>query len=298
MGSVLETVPRNGRAVIVRLRSLGDCVLTTPAVELLKRHRPDIAIAVVVEERFRAIFENNPDIDAILPPQIGAVRGWNAHLCLNLHGGNRSMWLTALSGARIRAGFGHFRQGFAYNLRIPRAQEILGEERKVHTAEHLASAMFYLGVPASDVPRAKLVADRPAQGAGRVVVLHPVAANAGKTWPAERFVAVAEHLRDTGLEPVFIGAADDDLSRFAGFRVLAGAPLADVKSLLSGAVLFIGNDSGPAHMAAAFGLPVVVIFQASDPVIWGPWRTAAQVLTGSPAVTEVVEALARLRVHA
>ncbi len=286
---------------IIRLRSLGDCVLTTPAVELLKRNRPDLGIAVVVEERFRAVFEDNPDVGAILPPEIAAVRGWRPHLCLNLHGGARSAWLTALSGAGRRAGFGHFRRQFAYNVRIPRAQEILGEERKVHTAEHLATAMFHLGVPIGEVPRAKLAARVPGGIGGfrgPVAVLHPVAATPAKTWPAGRFLAVAEHLRQSGLEPVFIGAAGDDLSPFTPFRVVQAAPLSEVKSLLAGAALFVGNDSGPAHMAAAFGLPVVVIFGASDPAIWGPWRTPSQVLTDSPAVGDVIAALARLRVHA
>ena len=59
---------------------------------------------------------------------------------------------------------------------------------------------------------------------------------------------------------------------------MAGAPLGEIKSLLRGAALFIGNDSGPAHMAAAFGVPVVVIFGSSDPVIWAPWRTASEVV--------------------
>ncbi len=301
MESVLESLPRNGRVAIVRLRSLGDCVLTTPAAELLKRHRPDIAIAVVVEERFRAIFEDNPDIAEILPPDAGAVRRWNPQLCLNLHGGARSVWLTARSGARYRAGFGHFRRQFAYNVRIPRAQEILGQERTVHTAEHLASAMFYLGVPVSQVPRAKLVARPgavlPALRGGHVVV-HPVAATPAKTWSARGFLTVAEHLRQAGLEPVFIGAASDDLSPFARHRLVRGAPLSDIKSLLARAVLFLGNDSGPAHMAAALGLPVAVIFGDSDPAIWGPWRTSSEVLTGSPEAGDVIDALARLRVHA
>ncbi len=300
MGSVLENLPRNGRVAIVRLRSLGDCVLTTPAVDLLRRYRPELAIGVVVEDRFRGVFEDNPDINDILAPQVEAVRRWQPDLCVNLHGGARSAWLTALSGARWRAGFGHFRRQFVYNVRIPRAQEILGEERKVHTAEHLATAVFFLGVPASEVPRAKLVSDagqarRPTLPAA---VIHPAAATVAKAWPAERFLGVAEHLQQSGLEPVFIGGAGDDLSAFTRFRVVQGAPLCELKSLLAGASLFLGNDSGPAHMAAALGLPVVVIFRTSDPAIWGPWRTSSAVLTGEPAVGDVIDALARLRVHA
>ena len=90
---------------------------------------------------------------------------------------------------------------------------------------------------------------------------------------------MAQHLKQSGLEPVFIGGGGDDFSPFRAFRAVAGAPLSEIKRLLAGASLFVGNDSGPAHMAAAFGVPAVVIFGASDPAIWGPWRTVSEVVT-------------------
>src|SRR5690348_4828832 len=122
MASVLERVPRGGRVLVIRLRSLGDCVLTTPALELLKRCRPDTRIGVAVEARFRGIFEGNPDIEDIVEPEARIVRGWRPDLTLNLHGGSRSAMLTAVSGAKWRAGFAHFRNSFIYNIRIPTAQ--------------------------------------------------------------------------------------------------------------------------------------------------------------------------------
>ena len=303
METVLEGLPRESRVALVRLRSLGDCVLTTPALQVLKRARPDLCVAVVVEERFRAVFEGNPDVEQILGPQLGALRRFRPRLCLNLHGGTRSAWMTALSGARYRAGFAHFRHGAAYNIRIPRAQEILGVARKVHTAEHLASAMFYLGVPVGEIPRARLTADGGAGKGGGWAVLHPAAATAEKTWPAAGFLEVARHLGRCGMEPVFLGGAEDDLSAFAEFRRLHGAPLGEVKNLLAGAALFVGNDSGPAHMAAAFGLPVVVIFGPSDAEVWAPWRTPSEVIAAPGGIAQVrpaqvLEALARLRVAA
>jgi ADP-heptose:LPS heptosyltransferase len=275
--------------------------LTTPAIHILRRSRPDLEIAVVVEDRFRALLEDNPDVNVIFPPSIVALRKWRPRLCLNLHGATRSAWLSALSGAEHRAGFGHFRHKWAYNLHIPRAQEILGEERPVHTAEHLASAMFWLGAEVCEIPRATLVARDVVRG--NTAVIHPVAATPEKTWRADGFLAVAERLQALGMEPVFIGAAADDLAPFRNFRTVAGAPLAKVKSLLAGASFFIGNDSGPAHMAAAFGLPVVVIFGSSNPAIWGPWRTASEVVRspegiGRVETSHVLGALERLRVHA
>ena len=303
MESVLECLPPGSRAAILRLRSLGDCVLTTPALDVLKRARPDLRLAVVVEPRFRAIFEGNPDVEEILEPEPRGLRAWGPRLSVNFHGGSRSAWLTARSGARYRAGFGHYRFQFLYNVRIPRAQEILGVERPVHTAEHLASAMFYLGAPRMEIPRAKLAADGMQRGEGRpAAVIHPFASAPDKTWTTEGFLEVAEYLRGCGLDPVVVGGAADDFGRFGGLRKVSGS-LEEVKRLLAGASLFVGNDSGPAHMAAAFGLPVVVIFGASDRLAWGPWRTASEVVTAAGGITEVrpaqvIEALTRLRVHA
>jgi len=300
VGSVLEDLPREGRVAVIRLRSLGDCVLTTPALDILKRFRPDLRVSVMVEDRFRELFEGNPDIDEILPPRLSRLRRVRPHLCLNLHGGTRSACMTAGSGARYRAGFAHFRGRYVYNVRIPRAQEILRVDRKVHTVEHLASAMLYLGAPIVEIPRAKLVA---AARTAPCAVIHAVAATPAKTWRVDGFLEVARHLKSSGSDVIFIGGSADDLSPFRAFRTLAGAPLAEVKSLLASASIFLGNDSGPAHMAAAFGIPSVVLFASSDSAIWGPWRTPSEVIA-APAgiaqvrVEQVLEALTRLRVHA
>jgi len=283
---------------------MGDCILTTPALSILKRAVPEANIAVVVEGRFRAVFEGNPDVSEILSPDWRSVRKWCPDLCLNLHGGGSSARVTALSGARFRAGFGHFRYPWIYNVRIPRAQEILGVERQVHTAEHLASAVFYLGAPREEIPRASLFAETAKTSGRPYAVLHPKAARPDKTWPAERFSEVARYLEGAWeLEPVFIGGPSEDLSAFRGWRAVAGAPLGEIKSLIAGASLFVGNDSGPAHMAAAFGIPVVVIFGSSDPVVWAPWRTPAEIVMApegiaAVSVTEIRDALERLRVRA
>jgi ADP-heptose:LPS heptosyltransferase len=307
MNSVLERIPGNGRVAVIRLRSMGDCILTTPALAVLKQARKDLSIAIVVEERFRALFEDNPDVAAILQPEWRQVRRWRPDLCLNLHGGGTSAALTALSGAGFRAGFAHFRCPAIYNIRIPRAQEILGVERKVHTAEHLASAIFFLGAPEVEIPRAKLFVSCEEPQAGMPiprVVIHPVAATAEKTWPPERFIQTARYLeKQFELAPVFIGGPGDDLSPFHAWRTISGASLVEIKSLIAGAALFLGNDSGPAHMAAAFGIPVVVIFGGSDPMVWAPWRTQAEVVIArggiaSISVQQVFDALERLRVRA
>jgi heptosyltransferase III len=278
-------------------------VLTTPALDILKRCRADLQVGVFVENRFREIFEGNADLAEILPPELPALRRFRPHLCINFHGGARSTWMTEFSGARYRAGFTHYRQQFVYNVPIPRAQEILQVDRKVHTAEHLASAIFYLGAPVGEIPRAKLAVTAPATALGeRTAILHAVAATPEKTWPAERFLEIARHLAEAGHTPVFVGAAGDDLAAFAAYRTLQ-ASLTELKAVLANAGLFVGNDSGPAHMAAAFGVPSVVLFGRSDAEIWGPWRTFGEAVVaglgiGEIDVAQVMGALQRLGVPA
>jgi heptosyltransferase-3 len=288
--SLLDRLPSGSRVAVIRLRSLGDCVLTTPALALLTNHRPDLKITVIVEPRFAAIFEGNPDVDETREDACPA------DLALNLHGGSRSMWLTLQTRAKLRAGFTHHRYSFIYSHRIPRAQEILKVHRRVHTAEHLASAMFWLGVPQAEIPRAKL-AEEPPPALPPYAVFHPFASSPDKTWRAERFIEVARRL--SGLESVFLAGPGDDASRFKSFRVWKNEPLSRLKSLMSGAALFIGNDSGPAHIAAAFGVPTVVLFGSSEPTTWAPWRTESQVLTGLPNVScdHVLTAIEALKVR-
>ncbi|HEV2202839.1 MAG TPA: glycosyltransferase family 9 protein [Bryobacteraceae bacterium] len=294
MPPVLDSLPPGSRVRILRFRSLGDCVLTTPALALLKAHRPDLRVEMVVEPRFAAVFEGNPDVDEIsIEGGIVNQRRVNrkrSDLVLNLHGGTRSMLMTLASGAKFRAGFAHHRGAFLYTHKIPRAQEILHIERKVHTAEHVASAMFFLGVPQTEVPRAKLFAphgDMLLQG--RIAAIHPFASAPEKTWPLANFVALADHLqRKLGLRPVFVPGPGEPVTGFGAHGVMANLPITKLKLLMSEAELFVGNDSGPAHVAAAYGVPSVVLFGPTDPDVWRPWRTegsAIQVPGGIAAIS-------------
>jgi heptosyltransferase III len=295
---LLQQLPDRARVCIIRLRSLGDCVLTTPAIEVLKRTRPDAQVGIAVEPQFATVFEGNPCVQSIIGPTWQAVRAWKPQLCINLHGGSRTQWMTALSGAKYRAGFSHHSITLAYNICIGRAQRILGVNRTVHTAEHLASAFFAMGAPLEDVPPATLyAADSPIQG--RYAVLHPFASAPEKRWPEARFCEVARYLQLWKITPIFLAGPEDDTTPFRAHRILQGS-LQQVKAVLSKAALFIGNDSGPAHMAAAFRVPCLVLFSTSNPAIWGPWRTESQIVVAPEglhkvSVSRVIAALERLR---
>ena len=292
-GSILARLDTDATVVLVRLRSLGDTVLATPAFAVLRQALPNARIRVVMDDRFADVLTGQPDIDGVLrvPSRAGVsakaklvrtIRSLRPSLCMDMHGGATAAWLTALSGARWKVGFAHFRHTWAYNVRVPRAQEVLGRaaDARVHTAEHHAAAIIHLGAKAREIPRARLAAI-PHSNEEPYAVIHAGAAYFTKVWSGDSFRLLAlELLRLHGLEPIFVaGPGEEALAeQFSEFQVRRVLRLAELKALMSGASLFVGNDSGPAHVAAAFGVPCVVIFGSSDSGVWRPWKVDHRVV--------------------
>jgi ADP-heptose:LPS heptosyltransferase len=301
--SLLRDLPANSRILVIRLRSIGDIVLLTPALHLLKAWRPELFVSVLVERRFRELLEGNPDVDEVLSPgegsikaalYLGAALGFRRKkfaLCINLHGGPTSRFLTRLCGARIKVGFEHFRSPSHYQILVPDARLIL-DQPTIHTAEHQACAFFYLGLPCREIPRARILVSaehkawwkqrRASLGLAsgdEYVMIHPTALYATKQWATEKFAQLASALeRERGLKGVFScgpgeGVVLDAIQNASSspIRRLEGMSLGQFAAALAGARLFVGNDSGPAHMAAALSRPLVVIFASSSSTIWGPW---------------------------
>jgi heptosyltransferase-3 len=303
--SLLPDLPSGARILVLRLRSIGDIVLLTPALHLLREWRPDLRVLVVIEARFRELLEGNPDIDEVLSP--GGGKGWSrirsrlhalreirrrkVDLCINLHGGPTSRWLLRASGARCKVGFAHHRSGSIYDIRVPDARTILGQPT-IHTAEHQASTFFYLGLPRQEIPRAQLFVGperrawweekRASLGIApgqEYTMVHPTALYKTKEWAPEKFGQLGRYLeQETKLAPIYsCGPGEqvvlDAVQNASGSRIrrLEGVSLGQFAAALAGARLFVGNDSGPAHMAAALARPTVVIFGSSSSAIWGPW---------------------------
>jgi lipopolysaccharide heptosyltransferase III len=303
--SLLPDLPLRSSIVLIRLRSIGDVVLLTPALRLLKEWRPDLKITVVVENRFRELLENNPDVEELIDPGGGSgvakmaarlramreIRRRSFTLCVNLHGGPTGTLLARSSGARCKVGFDYYRSKGVYDVLVPDTREILGQQA-VHTTEHQAAIFFYLGMPRREIPRAQLFVnprqrdgwqekrERIGLGAGReYAIVHPTALYATKQWSAENFARLGAYLEsEAGLLPVYSCGPNEAgvlhaVERAAGTQIvrLESSSLGEFAAALEGARIFVGNDSGPAHMAAALARPVVVIFGSSSSVIWGPW---------------------------
>ena len=296
--SLLPNLPRNANVLIVRLRSIGDVVLTLPALQALHDWRPDLRIHMLVEPLSAPLLEGHPAIAEVIVLRkfwetVRLLRQREFSIAFNMHGGPTSAFLTRLSDAQVRVCWAQRQFSSFYNVHVPIHFPVAGRI-EMHTAEHRLQQLLYTGLPERPLPAAKVYVNPDAkermrrklaeQGIGPdqpYAVMRPGASQANKRWPTERFAAIAQWLREAhGIATVVnLGPGDEQIAaevkqRFAGLGIIiSDLDLRGLVALLAGSSLFIGNDTGPTHIAAALGRKSVVIFGASDSKVWSPWKT-------------------------
>jgi heptosyltransferase III len=120
-------------------------------------------------------------------------------------------------------------------------------------------------------PDFKNEADKLLEDVGKFIALHPGSGSKIKNWPINKFEELAEKLREKGFRIVWIaGQAEEDLSSPSKDILVRNAPLPLLVHLFVRSCLYVGNDSGISHLAAACGAPSVVLFGPSDPAVWEP----------------------------
>jgi ADP-heptose:LPS heptosyltransferase len=296
--SLLPNLPSNANVLIVRLRSIGDVVLTLPALQALHDWRPDLRIHMLVEPLSATLLEGHPAIAEVIVLRkfwetVRLLRQREFSIAFNMHGGPTSAFLTRLSGAPVRVCWDQRQFSSFYNVHVPIHFPVAGRI-EMHTAEHRLQQLLYTGLPEQPLPAAKVYVN--ADAADRVrrklaekgigpdqpyAVMRPGASQANKRWPTERFAAIAQWLREAHsiATVVNLGPGDEQIAaevrqRFAGLGIIiSDLELRGLVALLAESSLFIGNDTGPTHIAAALGRKCVVIFGASDSKVWSPWKT-------------------------
>jgi predicted lipopolysaccharide heptosyltransferase III len=292
------------RILVVRLRSIGDTVLTTPSLYALKRFLPHARVDILLEDWVAPVLDEFEYVDDIITLKRGStaaragvarrIRAAHYDVAYNLHGGTTATLLTRASGARHRVGYSSYQYRRLHNHLAPSSSLLWGTD-KTHSVEQQLALLGWTGVPVTDRPATRLtVTDQAAASISArlraaalaetgtpFAVIHPAAAFDTKQWAPERFARVSESLAARGLAIVVITASTeahvaDRLRQQATSPVVAFTDLSlpEVTALLSQARLFVGNDSGIAHMAAAVGAPSVVIFGSSNTAHWRPWAKA------------------------
>ena len=303
------------KILIVRLSALGDIVHALPVLASLKRAWPHVEVDWLVEERYAPILalarplhrriivrastsRELPDADLFGGP-LGYVRAamflraQRYDAALDLQGLIKSAVWARLSGARRVIGFdrAHLREPLAAAL----YSETVVPADAPHVIQKNLSILSALEVPAGPVelPLAPAFsADTTtttgaAGGRGRYIVLNPGAAWPNKRWPPERFGALAEALRDrTGLPslvtwgPSERALADAIVVASRGAATPAPATsVADLAVLLRDAALVVSGDTGPLHIAAAMGAPLLGLYGPTWPERNGPWDPRDEVIS-------------------
>lgn len=289
------------RVLVVRLRSIGDTVLATPSLFALKRFLPEAQVDILVEDWVAPLLTDHPHVDNVIVLERGGfmtrarvareLRAERYDVVYNLHGGTTATFLTRASGARHRVGFKTYQYANLHTTLAPSPLLLWGQQ-KTHSVEQQLALLGWTGVPVSDKPRTQLgippaavdSVNRQLANAGladrQIALIHPAAAFETKRWAVENFARVAEFVAERGLSPVAIAAPHEaqivnDLLGEASVKILSlDLSLPEVTALAARSKLFIGNDSGIAHIAAAVRAPSVVVFGSSNVAHWRPWNRA------------------------
>jgi lipopolysaccharide heptosyltransferase II len=308
--STAERAPQ--RILVIRLDRIGDVVLSLPVVQALRTAFPSAHLAMVVPPVARELVATHPALDAVFVyDKAGEQREWWAtwrfartlrrerfDAAVILHPTRRAHWMARLAGIPRRIGYA--RKG-AWLLTDRRPHEKRRGQR--HEAEYALELLQPLGVTAA-LSRPLVVVDEETEAAmGRLldslgrdparplVAFHPSASCASKRWAPERFAAVADALVEQAGAQIVLIAGPDDAAHAERMRGAMRHPPIDLSGRLSTGELaaalsrcraLVSNDSGPVHVAAAVGTPVVAIFGRNEaglgPRRWGPLGAGHAVL--------------------
>lgn len=277
--------------LVVRMSSVGDIVLTEPVIAALKSAYPDARIGFVVKRKYVDLVASNPAIDTIhllddsscsaLRRLCREVRAGDYSAVVDLHRNARSVVLTVCSRASLATAYRKRELRDSLRVRIGRRPF----RARTKLVERYLDALAPLGLrPACGKPRFHLSPTDAEWAAGYLgdlglargayAAMAPGALWPTKRWPPRRFAAVAGALAaECDLDILLLGSMSErqlceDIARYAGSRVLVTAgetKLGQMAALIESARIFIGNDSGPMHIAAALGTPTVAIFGPTDP---------------------------------
>jgi heptosyltransferase-2 len=283
-----------GRILVVQTAFLGDVVLTTPLLRELKRAHPESRLTVLTTPLGAATLAGLRGLHGLIAYDKNAkergimatlrlvrrVRRERFDLVIAAHRSGRTGILARASGARVRVGFSGAAGAWAYTERVP------WEPARHAVHRYLALAGACGGDPAAADARpelavlpeaqARIASLLAAEGIGErdaVLSIVPGSIWGTKRWTTSGFGALARAARALGLRPVLVGSPAEamlcnEVAALAGggVPVLAGRTgIPDLAALCARSRAVVTNDSGPGHVAAAVGTPVVAVFGPTVP---------------------------------
>jgi heptosyltransferase-2 len=277
---------------------VGDVVMATPTLRAIRQVHPDAHITYLLRRNLRAIIDACPWHDRLITwrsgkkrgrfiPLAGRLRAGRFDLAVLLPNSFRSALLMMAAGIRRRIGYDRDGRGWLLTDRLkprrdgrcfipcPTLQYYLDIARRLG-AQAPDPTMSLFTRPEDDAEAAKLLKQAGVDDRRPRVILNPGARYGdAKMWYPQRFAAVADMLIEQRNVQILISGAPnerpilDEVHAAAHYPLIdlphAGIDLKRLKSVIRTASLMITNDTGPRHVAAAFGIPLVTIFGPTDP---------------------------------
>ncbi|MCC6346958.1 MAG: glycosyltransferase family 9 protein, partial [Nitrospirales bacterium] len=293
------------KILVVKPSSLGDIVHSMPFLQVMRETFPQAEIHWIVAKGLEGLIEGHPLIGKLwiiekdhwkdlkrlggtareLKSLFASLREEEFDLAVDLQGLLRSGILTRASRAPVRVGFSEAREGSTlfYTHRVRGGREVHAVDRYLKIASALGGTVrdvLFPLPPAEDSAEVRAIKS----GAGDYVVIVPGARWKTKIWPAERFGRIASLLRERS---IIVGSQADgerakEIEALSGGKALSLAGMTDLRELIAvirDARFVLTNDSGPMHIAAALGIPVVALFGPTNPVRTGPYGSNHLLIT-------------------
>jgi ADP-heptose:LPS heptosyltransferase len=303
--------------LLVRLKSIGDVILTLPAVNVIRDNFPDAKITFLTSQENAVLPRGFRAVDEVITLDRAALRSRNPlqvvteffgllrrlragkfDLAVDFQGYGETAWLTRITGAPQRWGLVH-RSGrsWAFTRRIE-------PDLNVHPAEWhrrlLQECGLKLGAVRNEfvLPETALTQARawfaghrlnPAQP---TLYLQPFTSGAHKNWPLENYLAVARHWQGAGLQIIFGGGPADraalEPADREGFAISAGVPLLATGGLMQLSTLVFGGDTGALYLAVALGKRVLMLMHYAPPGSATPFQHPEWVIA-APAPEKIAQ---------
>jgi len=288
------------KILVIQLRRIGDCLLTTPLVRALRDNFPDSGIDFLVEPASRRVFQGNPFINRILTydPQnplswIRRVRQERYDWVIDGLSNPRSALLTMTSGASLRAGFSVPFWKIAYNVAVERPflpeyaartklrlLESAAAKQGLRLAPHNLSLDFFTSPEEKEFAKDWFRSQGFKDGLP-VVALSPTHRRAVRRWTPKGFAALSKLIQKSLQLPVVAlwgPSEEDQLQEVLSLAGNAMVPfpkttLGQMAAIIERCSLMIANDNGPKHIAVAVGTPTLTLYGPTHPSNWNPPET-------------------------
>jgi ADP-heptose:LPS heptosyltransferase len=279
--------------LVIKLRAIGDVLLSTPVVENLAREFPHLSIDFLCEKFASDVVRGNPHINAVLAfdkkkdaslDLIRKIRSRKYNIVIDLFGNPRTALVTRLSGAKHRIGFPFRGRAYAYNHCVtPRGGE-------VHNIEFNLDVLraFSIPIPSHDPlfpldQQSEIFAQRWLSSEGlngkKIIGINPSGGWNTKRWDLGSYAHLIRELYGRYHFPMLLFWGPGEENDVLSIQNMTGVPvtkipktsLKEMGALLKHCSYLISNDSGPMHIAASLGVPTLGIYGPTDPLLQGPF---------------------------